>query len=443
MSGQRLYQSNPSVANPDVRLEGISYERNPGAEYGDHIRSTTAIACLSASHVYGNCLATFEKYFLDLFPKDTFKTITATTTLASRQLRHLPRQLMKLEMPTMVLAPRISFGQEDNRFLAHTIMNSRYTNTFANWGEGSLIPLALDKKNKIAIHGHYNRNVMYIDMVLSFETYMQQTNWMSFLHNMMPINHNFFIKAPLELYLPEEFCMLLSKLAKEEIRSEEQSSVQSFLRYMNSTWYYPITYKLKGGSQTDEFFMYYVADIDTVIQEPTPNPGVKDGQIRRNFDIAFTVRCDFNSIGYFTINSPGIKDPIKIMHAKDANTIIPMYTDVIDLNNFTLPVGWTVLGFPVFKIGMGERSVKLTPILNKSISTVLRYHLEHGIPIERFLQIQFRENGNILEHEGYYIDWPNEELYVIRPDYHRTYRLLISVSYDYVNSLIKELYNLA
>ena len=51
---------------------------------------------------------------------------------------HRPNQLHKKELPMMVLVPRIVFGQGENRFLGHTLMNDRYTDTHALWGDGSL-----------------------------------------------------------------------------------------------------------------------------------------------------------------------------------------------------------------------------------------------------------------------------------------------------------------
>ena len=445
MTGSRTQPTNASVANPDISLVGVQYERNPEAEppNTDHVMGTGAICNTSASHSYGNVLAVVEKYLLDIFPPDTFNTVTATTTLASRQLLHLPRQLMKRQSPMMVLAPRISFGQEDNRFLAHTLINSRFTNTFATWGESSLIPLSHDRVNRIKVHGHYNRSVLYIDVVLSFNTYMEQINWMSFLHNMIPINHNFFIRAPLELYLPTNFCQLLAGLSKHELTGMDRESIYNFLTYMNSTWYHPITYKLRGSSNTDDFFMYYLADIDTVVQDPQAGAGIKDGQIKRNFEITFTVRCDFNTIGYFAVNCPGIREPLQL-HSGDSDAIVPIFTDVIDLGNFYLPVGWSILAFPIFRLDVDkdERSVSIEPILNSALRTVIDHHVGYGIPIERFLRLQFRENGVILDNESFYVDWVNRELTVMEPDYHRTYRLLISVSHDYVNNFIVDHYGL-
>lgn len=435
----RVPHTNPGYANPDLTLKGVQYERNPDAEYGEHIRNTAAICNTSASHTYGNVMSVIEKFILDIFPADLFKTITASTSIASRQVNHLPHQLHKKEAPIMVLVPRVMFGQDDNRFLANTLMNSRFTNTQALWGDGSLIPLAKDIREKIYVHGHYNRAVMYIDVILSFNTYAEQLDYMSYIHNMIPIGHNQFVKAPLELYIPDEFCTLLSNKVKIPIKNEK-GSVYDFLAYMNSIFYHPITYKLKGGSNSDEFFMYYIADIDTVFQDPQMGPGVKDGQIRRAFDITFTVRCEFNTIGYFTLNSPDIEKQIYIpTHADKA--ILPIFSDVINLRDFDLPIGWSILAWPIFKLKPGENSVDIGDVLNDSLNMVIDYHLKLGIPMERFIKIQFRENGEILNDEMYYIDWARRKLTLMNPDSHRTYRLIITVSIQYINELIKEIFN--
>ena len=191
----RDYNYNPSQANPDIELAGVQYEQNPDAAYGEHIRNIGAICNTSASHTYGNVMSVVEKYLLDLFPADLFKTVTASTTLASRQVSHLPHQLYKKENPMMVLIPRIVFGQSDDRFLANTLINSRVTNTYPLWGEGSLIELGMSREKQILVNGHYNRALMYVDVVLSFNTFSEQVNWMSYLNNVIPIGHNQFIRA--------------------------------------------------------------------------------------------------------------------------------------------------------------------------------------------------------------------------------------------------------
>lgn len=431
---------NPSQGNTDLKLQNVQYEKNVGAEYGDHIRNTGAICNTSASHTYGNVMAVVEKFILDQMPKDAFKTVTASSSLASRQIKHLPKQLHKNELPIMVSIPRVVFGQDEDRFLGHTIMNDHITNTHALYGQGSLLELAADPRKHIWVHGHYNRAVMYVDVVLTFNTYSEQLNFLSYIHNMIPIGHNQFIRAPLELYIPEEACKLIGHLSKIPVK-DDKGSIYNFLTYMNTVWHHPITYKLKGGSNRDEFFMYYIADIDTTFQNIEAGQGVKIGQVKQGFDISFTVRCEFNTIGYFAINSPDIKK-LSMVPTKGDDEIVTVFSDVINLNDFDLPIGWSILSWPIFKLQYGENSISINQILNQSLNVVIDYHLKLGIPMERFIKIQFRENGEILTDEAYYINWQKRELIITRPNYHRTYRLIVTVSHEYVNNLIKDLYNL-
>lgn len=440
-----MLNRDPGIAGYNTKIIGVQYERNPEAEYGEHIKNTTAICNTAASYTYGNVLSVVEKYLLDeIFPKGLFEkgSVVVSTTLASRQMRHLPNQMLKKEFPIMVLMPRISFGQGDDRFLANTLMNSRITNTHAYWGDGSLIPLAEDPRKKIYIHGHYNRAVMYVDVIVAFNTYSEQMNYLSLLWNMAPINHNKFIRSPLELYIPDKFCKLISNLIDIPIMSN--SSVYEFLTYMNGIWHHPITYKLNGGSNTDDFFMYYIADIDTVFEEPQYGSGIKEEQTKRSFDISFTIRCDFNTIGYFTLNSPDIKKQIYLSSDKeDINkAIVPIFSDSINLRDFDLPLGWSIYGWPIFKLSPGSNKISIANILNTSINIIIDHHLKIGIPMEKFIKIQFRENGRILTNEMFYINWDKRELILLNPIPHKTYRLIIMVSAEYINSLVKELYNL-
>ena len=172
-----------------------------------------------------------------------------------------------------------------------------------------------------------------------------------------------------------------------------------------------------------------------------PDQGVKDGQIRRNFNVSFTVRCEFNTIGYFMMNSPKIKKNIHIAPV-DGRAIVPIFTDVINLDDFIIPVGWSILSFPIFKLMPGDKSISFDNVLNESLRTCIDYHLERNIPMDTFITIQFRENGKILQDELYTIDWKQRMIHIPLPNYHRTYRLIIITSPVYVNELIEQIFDL-
>jgi hypothetical protein len=257
---------------------------------------------------------------------------------------------------------------------------------------------------------------------------------------MIPINHNKLIRAPLELYLPAEMCDLISYLSKVPIM--DKGSVINFLSYMNKIWGYPITYKLKGGSNSNEFFMYYLTDIDFVVQESQMDNPNKEGQVKRNYNITFTVRAEFNSIGYFTINHPDVRKSMLYTDDQGSSDSCTIFSDEINLQDFQLPLNWVVLGWPIFKLKPNEDTISIDTVLNESIRTVIDYHLKAAIPIESFLRVQFRENGRILNNELFFIDWTNRSLKIFNPNPHRTYRLIITINPEYINTMIKQLYNL-
>ena len=433
---------NSSPDNPPIIQQGIQYRYDGDKTYGDHIQNTGCICNTSASHTYGNVLAVIEQFILRTFPNNVFHTSTFNTKLSSRKLIHLPSALRKLDTPIMAMAPRIVFGQGENRFLGNTRLNDYYTNMHEMWGDGSLLPLGSDNHKSLYVNGHYQRAVLYIDVIMSFDTYHEQINWLSYIYNMFAVGHNKFITTPLELYIPYGFCKLISHLADIPIE-DKNKSVYDFNNYMNTLWDYPITYKLKGGSNKNEFFMYYITDIDTLIQEPTYGEGIRDQQIQRGYDISFTIRCEFNTIGYFTLKHPQLADTIHITDEDDPSTaVVPLFSDYINLKDYDLPIGWKVLSWPIFKLDRGENSISIENLLNDSIKTMIDYHLKMGLPMDEFIKIEFRENGSILNNEMYYIDWANRKLTLLHPDYHRTYRLIITVSPLYINETLKKVYNL-
>lgn len=440
MALANTYTGNINMKDPDIYLPGVQYERNPNSEYGYHIENTGTIAITSISHTYGNVLGIIEKYLLDLFPLDYFRTVLPTTQIAARQLKHTPAKLSKKEAPIMLLSPRIVFGQDENRFLGHTPFNDRMTNIHSYWGDGSLILLAEDKRRNIYIHGHYNRMVMYIDIVLTFDTYGEQLNTMNYIYNMIPIGHAQNIATPLELCIPKHMCSVISGLSKIPIK-DKNNSVYDFLTYMNTIWDGTITYKLKGGSNSDEFFWHYLTNIDTTFQDVQMDQGQRNAQLIHNYNITFTIRCDFNTIGYLKITHPDFKTLVTIPDTSE-NVIYSIFTDVINIKDFSIPMGWAILSWPIFKLNEGENTIDISPILNDSLNACIDYHLKINKPIENFINIQFRENGQIISKELFYVDWEKRILHILQPNYKKTYRMIITTCPEYINNMVAAIYNL-
>ena len=87
------------------------------------------------------------------------------------------------------------------------------------------------------------------------------------------------------------------------------------------------------------------ADIDVLFQDPQMGPGIKDGQIRRAFDITFTVRCEFNTVGYFMLNCPDIEKQIFVPVLRESLRMLLMLTEFSP--GFNLKIGHPRIVHPI------------------------------------------------------------------------------------------------
>ena len=55
----------------------------------------------SMSYTYGNVLAFMQKWIMDLFPKDMFKTVHVNSKIAHRQLRSTEHEYIKKMKPIL------------------------------------------------------------------------------------------------------------------------------------------------------------------------------------------------------------------------------------------------------------------------------------------------------------------------------------------------------
>ena len=79
----------------------------------------------SAAHTYGNLLATAQKWVIDIFPKNLFKTIHVQSKLAHKQMLSTPHQFLKKSKPIIIFKPRIEYDEQD-AFLNGTLMTRRF-----------------------------------------------------------------------------------------------------------------------------------------------------------------------------------------------------------------------------------------------------------------------------------------------------------------------------
>jgi hypothetical protein len=441
---QNINNFNAGTTDTEITNPGMSYQLNGLApEYGHEHGFALSLACQSGTdtlHAIGNVTAILLQYILDQFPTDTFATALPSTKLASRQLRHTPKQIRTQPYPICVVNPRISLSGLDNRLSAGsfaTTLWSPVSSRFQNRSE--MEKLFFDKRKGIEWRGKINRIVMWFDFVLSFKSMAEQIRWAHYLINRIPAEGGYFdIDTALELAIPDGFLEQTSKYAGIPIHDSD-GSVAQFVDYLNMNSEFPISYRFSSGRHKDAFYAFYMTSLLCSLGElQYSNVTKQNNLVESDCPITFTIRCEFNTIGMFDLCVPN-PGPFCFMPAKSDGVAIPIFSDAFREDDFPLLYGWKIIAKPICKLDWGEREIEISQVFSKSIKELIRFHLQHGMDPGIFLSVKLRCNRSIIE-EGYYVDWKRLTLVFTNVTYTATYRLIIAMNHLYVQQTLAELY---
>lgn len=395
----------------------------------------------SAAHTFGNVTAYVQNWLTELFPPDTFKSFHVHSKIAHRQLRATNQEFFKKRKPILALRPRIEWGDNDT-FLKGTLMASRRNDIYSSYGDTNLEPFITDNKNKFAVKYQMNRHVIYFDAVLVFNTLMEQINWANYFLNSVRQEIPFFLTTYLESYIPKDLVRMMSVCSGIPIY-DNNGSVKYFLDYMNGISMFPITYKLKGSTGNDEFFRYYPTNIDTIITGFSADEGDKVGVVADGYSITFTIRCEFTSTGFYYIFSPKIERPATIV-VNDDDNLVPIFTDVMVHDDFELSPGWQIYNQPMCRLEDNQHDVvNLKASVSESIINAVKYHKDHGMSTDLFIDIKVRQQGKLMRKDiDYKVDYDTWDLHFYNCNTYYTYKILIMCNVNYINNLIKDIYNL-
>lgn len=408
----------------------------------------------SLAHTYGNVTCFIAEYIKSLFPKNYFRTVHISSTIAYRQFnifQNSKKEFIKKTKPMLIIRPRIELNDSDV-FLYNTFLTTRMTDNYMETSFTNLQPFISDTERGLHIKFLLNRLKMFFDVTIVSETQIQQLNQAHFFKNRVRQDKPFFLQTSLENFIPREIFEMMSRESGIPLY-DENGSVKPFLDYLNSISIYPISYKIKNSTGNDEFFRFYPVNIDTTIQGLSIDDGSKRGMVGDIFTTSFTVSTEFNAAGlyYYFPKDPTIIDQytqyLEISDVGDSRKLIPYFTiDNVYVNK--IAEGWNVYASPMFKVDPESSRIKpdilpLDGIFNNSLIKMIEYHTKHGLSFDLFMRtIVMKDNQELQPVEDYDINFDNMTLITknINPD--STYRLIIHVNTMYINQLINDVYNL-
>jgi hypothetical protein len=403
-------------------------------------------ALSSTAHTYGNVLATAQHWILNIFDHgradSMFKTIHVSSRIAHSQLVRTPQQHIKKERPMIIFSPRIEYGEDT--FLKHTLITEKRGGIYTTGTNGvvDLQPFFYDGERGVSMYYTLARRCMYIDVVLSFNTMMEQLNYMDYLMAQLDWETPFDINTWLEAYLSIELMQMLSDVAGIPIHNKYDNTVTDFLNYVNAHSCYPVTYKLTGSTGKEEFYRYYKENMIATLTNLDRNNGDNVNHIMTNYTISFSLRLEFWSPALLYLMSEKITSMPTVVPGD--STLIPTFADVFVLEDLNLAPGWQVYGHCSFILEKKNDSVDYSNLVQAKVREVISYHLKNGISVRTFLDIKVRKMGTLLiEGADYTVDYGQNTVKFNNKEWgFDTYTVIVTVNTLYVNELIKNINDL-
>lgn len=408
----------------------------------DPMKKLNYITLLSSmSHTYGNALAFMENYILKIFPDNLFKTVHVNSKLAHRQIKSISNEYLKKTKPMIIFRPRVAQYDEE-RFLKGTFITENIFKQYHSWGLTNLLPFFEDVDNKLSIKFQMNRSVMYIDVIVIFSTLMQQLDYQSYLFNAVRWDQPYFIPTYMESFIPAEMLTIISEICGIPVY-DANNSTRDFLQYMNQHSGYPITYKLKGNTGTREYFRYYPVNVETTFSGLSTDDGEMNGMVASQYQINFSVKMEFNSTGFYYIFNNKLFDmKLPVVDAEETD-IIPIFTDVLLEEDLHLQPGWILYNRGAMMLQDENEEISFDNLLNSSINASIDYHLKNGLPLVDLIDLKVRKQGELIrEGKEYCVDWINKKIKFINQDVYHTFSFYMCVNLEYINDLVKKVYNL-
>lgn len=406
----------------------------------------------SSSSLYGNIAYAIKDLVESKFPKGYFNYTSVSSELATRNMRRLfggPNnsvEMQKRKKPYLIIQPTFSTMENDGP-LQNIPLTANFDNLQYRVDKLYLFEAIRDHKYGYNLKFRMNRDRIEFDINVTTSNLHSQLDIYRTMKNQIMWDRSFAYRIALESIIPKPIIGIISKYCGMDLEESEEY-IPILLKRLNACSAYPITYKLRNASATDEWFLYYTHNIIVTFSDLTLESGRRKNMVEDEFPITFRVTAEFNLPGVYFIdgnleklNSVDITLVTK-EYSSENDTYIPIYT----LNNLysRFPYennGMQLYGSTIFKTetkdNQLEDHIDIKGVLDDNHIRVIRAHRAWNMNPDTLMRIYLLKNGDILEYrKEYYIDWNSMELVVRNPDDEATYRFVMYFNYETVNEIL-------
>ena len=410
------------------------------------------VASSSVSSLYGNVAKCMVELIKSKFPVNFFNYENVSTEVAFRNIRrqfgsNTNTEIAKRKRPFLIITPEYQEPDQDG-FLQNIPLTRNEMDTTSGLNPRYLFQILSDQENGYNLKFKLNRDHIDYNVRLAFDTPLQQLDVFKALQNVITWDFWTYERAALEAVIPKTLINYMSKLSKMDIIKTPEYKAM-YIRHLNSVASYPITYKLRNASSTDEYFMYYTHNLCVRFSDLNMSSSNMKGMLNESYEIEFKVSVEFNLPGLYALETDrerlqylqvGITSKSEYMKDSDAE-YVPLFTLSNVFNKYPSSIdGLRLYTAFIFNTDKGESvkdTLSITEIFEQEIQNAIFIQLNHGVSPETLSKIIILKNSKeLIEGEDYEIIWSKLAIQINKPDENATYRCLVYMNMASINEIL-------
>ena len=410
------------------------------------------MASPSSSSLYGNVGCAIRQLILSKFPYNYFQYINVSTEVAFRNLRrqfgsNKSTEISKRKYPQLIVQPVYQVPDQDS-FLQNIPLTKNDMDIQSNVDRRYLFEVIKDTEYNWALKFKLNRDRIDYDVSVITHTLHQQLDIYKAMVNQMTWERSFYYPAALEAVLPKTMVEYMSRLCNMDIYTYPEF-IPMFLRHLNSISGYPITYKVKNSSATDEFFMYYKHNLVVTYSDLSIETANKKNMLDESYTITFRVTVDFNLPGLFILDGSesNMKKLKGILVDKnstgkgftDQDEYIPLFSLSDFYNRFPQRKdGLTLYGSFLFtsESKADKDTADIGLLIEPDHQKAIRFHTKCGMLDDTICKVYIMKDSQLLPENQYHINWDTMKIEYLHPDSKATYRVAIYMNMESINAAL-------
>lgn len=411
-----------------------------------------SIANGSSSSLYGCIGCAVKDMIISKFPDNYFKYTSVSSELATRNIRRTfggnnsKTEIAKRLKPYLIVQPTYSAMDRDGP-LQGIPLTANFDDLQYRTDKRYLFEVIRDKKYGYNLKFKLNRDRIEFDITVTTSTLHQQIDIYRTILNQIVWERSHSFRIAMESVIPKKMIAIISKYCNMDLEQNEEY-IPILLKRLNACSGYPITYKLRNASATDEWFMYYTHNVIVTFSDLTLESGNKKNMVDDSYNVTFRVTAEFNLPGVYMLDGnldqlTGIDITLKTKEYQEENdSYFPMYT-VRNLSSRFPPElnGMQLYGSTIFqttaKPNQLEDRVDIKGVLDNDHIRVIRAHRAWNMEPDTLLNFYILKDNDLLSYRtDYTIDWNTLEIVVKTIDNSATYRLLMYFNYETVNEIL-------